>query len=199
MPLAVALIVAVVFAVVADVWMETATEVFPAGTMAVEGTMAFAELEPKLTVNPPVGAGEVRVKVATLAFPPFTVAGFSEMDFMVGANTVRDPLAELAPKSPVTVVAVLTGTAFVFTENVAVDLPAAIVTEAGVETDPEEDVSATFIDAGAGPDKVIVPVDDVPPTTDAGLNVIVDTIGGLMTMFCEVEPPPQVAEITTLF
>jgi ABC-type Na+ efflux pump permease subunit len=74
-------------------------------------------------------------------------------------------------------------TADVVVVNVAVELPALTVTEAGVEALALlSDSDTTMPPAGAGPVRVTVPVEEVPPVTLAGLTDTAEsaTAGGVM-------------------
>ncbi len=72
-------------------------------------------------------------------------------------------------------------TVTVFTVKVTDVAPAGIVTVAGrvalVESDANVMVSPPV---GAGPVRVTVPVDEVPPVTDVGLSVTESSVGALM-------------------
>jgi ABC-type Fe3+-hydroxamate transport system substrate-binding protein len=48
----------------------------------------------------------------------------------------------------------------------------------------------------AGPDNVTVPVDLVPPTTEAGETVTLNTLGGLMVKVADFETLPSVPVMT---
>jgi len=71
-PSSVAFTVAEVFVVTVAVAMENFTEVAPAGTVTVEGTIALVELLDSVTGQPPVGAADERVKVPVAGKPPIT-------------------------------------------------------------------------------------------------------------------------------
>ena len=69
-------------------------------------------------------------------------------------------------------------TATVLIANVALDFPLAKVTVAGTDTLEEELERAIFVEAGAGPLRVTVPVAPIPPTTVDGLIVTEVSAGG---------------------
>jgi hypothetical protein len=80
-------------------------------------------------------------------------------------------------------------TANVLIVNVPLAEPAATVALAGTMA------AALLLDkvtrtppAGAGPVRVIVPVEEPPPVTDKGLSDIAETAGGLMFTAAETEP-----------
>ena len=64
----------------------------PAATVTVDGTIATGELDVRLIVSPPVGAGPVRVTVPAEDAGPTTVAGFKTTEAKVGG--VMDRVAE---------------------------------------------------------------------------------------------------------
>jgi hypothetical protein len=134
-----------------------------------------------VAVRPPAGAGPEIVNVPVELAPPVTVLGFIESETRVGAVTVRvaDPDWPFAD-APMLEVELL-ATATVVTVNVAVVEPPVTVTDAGtVATLVTLDVSVTvWPAAAAGLLRVTVPVEGVPPGTDAGLSVTPVTVGGL--------------------
>ena len=70
-------------------------------------------------------------------------------------------------------------TANVLTTNVADTLPEGIVTDAGTVAEPTLDDSFTTMPVlGAGPERLTVPVELVPPTTLVGLSVRLVNTGG---------------------
>ena len=79
------------------------------------------------------------------------------------------------------VAVVVAPTPLVVTVKVALLAPAATVTVAGVVADALlSDKVTAAPPAGAGPLKVTVPVEELPPVTLAGLNDTVESTGGLM-------------------
>ena len=126
----------------------------------------------RVTTEPPLGAGPFRVTVPIDEVPPTTELGLSLMELRAAAVTVI--FAVLVVTSiPVIVTDVLLATGLVVTGNVAEVVPAGTVTLAGtcaaavlllesVTSDPP---------AGAGPDNVTVPVEEVAPMTDVGLKL----------------------------
>ena len=82
---------------------------------------------------------------------------------------------------PVIVALVLDETAVVLTVNVAEVAPAAIVTEAGTVALAKLDVRLTTVPPGpAGPFRVAVPVEGLPPMTDEGARVRLVSAAGLI-------------------
>ena len=95
-----------------------------------------------------------------------------------GAVTVKVPVAVRAPIVPVIVAVEFAATVDVRALKVTSVAPAGTVIVAGTVTDVLLLDSATCSPVlGAGPDSEIVPVDETPPTTLAGLNEIVVAIG----------------------
>ena len=74
-PLSAPVIVAVTVVATDDVVMANVADVEPDGITTDVGTAALAELEVRLTVMPPVGAGPLRVTVPVADVPPVTVVG----------------------------------------------------------------------------------------------------------------------------
>lgn len=175
--------------------------VVPAGIDAVAGTVATEVVpEERLTVRPPAGAALLIVTVPVEVWPPATEVGFSVTVEIVGAVTPSVPVIVFVPVpfglEAETVTVLSEATAAVVAVNVAVVWPPATVTEAGtvVEASPELRVTVTVPEAAVGAFSVIVPVELVPPTTEAGLNVSVLTNGG-MTRSDRVEVVPLVTEM----
>lgn len=84
---------------------------------------------------------------------------------------------------------VFVATALVVTVKVAVVAPAATVTLAGVFAAALlSDSATTDPPVGAGLDSVTVPVDELPPMTDAGFNVTEETCGGVICSVEEADP-----------
>ena len=150
---------------------EKVAVVAPPTTVTVAGTVPAAVFpEVRLTMNPPVGAGLESVTVPVERFPPMTELGLNASPVTVGALSVR--AAEAVPFAVAETFAVpSTPTAVVVTVNVAVVAPAATVTDEGTVADALSDRRATEVPpVGAGPVRVTVPVEGLPPTTDVGLS-----------------------------
>jgi len=148
----------------------------PAGTVTVAGTVAAALLELSVTEVPPAGAAAESVTVPVeLARPPTTEVGFKETPDRPPGVTVSVPVAVFVPVAPVTVTAVLEATPEVVAVKVPDVAPAAIVIEAGTVTAALFDVRLTVRESpvATGPLRVTVPVEEVPPATEAGLKATV--------------------------
>ena len=198
-PLSVAEIVAVVFAVTeADLTVNVAV-VLPAAIVTVAGTVADEVLESVIT-SPPTGAAELIVTVPVLDLPEATVVGLSVSDFRVGAVIVSVAVFDTLPRVAVKVAAVLVATATVFTVNVADVLPAVITTDAGrVAEVALLDRLTVNPPVDAAPVRVTVPVAREPPTTLVGLTVIEARAGLLIVSVAVWETPFRLAEIVATF
>jgi hypothetical protein len=163
-PPAVAVIVADVLAAtgVEPIW--NVAELAPDGTVIDAGTLAAALLLCNWTTVPAVGAGLVSVIVPVDDAPPYKEDGDTVRSMTAGGVTVS-VAAFVTPSVPAIVMRVVVPTADVVTRKVAVFDPALTVTDAGatataglllvsVTTEPP---------AGAGPERVTVPVGEAPP------------------------------------
>ena len=92
----VAEIAAVVFESTLIVLTVKVTEVLPAWTVTVAGTVASSDPDPRVTTIPPTGAVPVRETVPVELFPPTTEVGLRLRLATPGGVTVRLALA-LAP------------------------------------------------------------------------------------------------------
>lgn len=147
----------------------------PAATVTLLGTVATEVLLLESdTVTPPVGATPFRVTVPVDVLPPLTVVGFRLVAESDGRVTVRFAfcVAPLNEAEILTEADPETGT--VVTAKVALVAPAATVTFAGAEAFAELllEMVTTEPPAAAGPLRVTVPVEALPPMTDVGLREI---------------------------
>lgn len=147
--------------------------VAPAATVTLLGTVAAEVLLlVSVTLAPPDGAGPFSVTVAVDRLPAAAVVGLSVTELGTRAITVRTALAAVLLYEHEIVALELLVTVLLVTVNVAVVAFAATVTLAGtVATEVLLLVSVTTAPpAGAGPLNVTVPVDVLPPVTEAGLS-----------------------------
>jgi hypothetical protein len=108
--------------------------------------------------------------------PPVKVDGESDIVLIPGCTTRKVSVTLFPFKVAVIVTAFVDVTAVVVPENVAVVLPASIVTVAGMLTAESLLASETTIPpAGAACCNVTRPVNDVPPETDDGVTDKVDS------------------------
>jgi hypothetical protein len=176
-PLYLAVIVAVVDAVTAVVVMVNVALGLPAPTVSEALTVADVELLDRVTVMPPVGAAPLKVTVPVEEVPPATLAGFTDTPDSVTAGGRMVSEAVSVPELYVAVMVAVAElvTAVVATANVALAVPEAKETDEGTMAAELLLVSVTTAPpAGAGPVKVTVPCDAVPPVTEVGFSVRVD-------------------------
>jgi hypothetical protein len=155
--------------------------VAPAPTVPVAGTIAAAVLElDSETAAPPVPALPFRVIVNVEEAPPTTIAGFiarlaREAGFTVSVAVLGVPelVAEI-------VTTVEDATPRVVIVKGAVVEPADTVTEPGTVAAEvfELDSVTAAPPVGAAAERVTVPVEDAPETTEAGARVTLVTGGG---------------------
>ena len=138
-----------------------------AGTAATELLLLESNI-----VAPLAGAGPLSVTVPVDGLPPGSEVGRNDTELRVAAVTVNAAVRVVLPYTAETVAVVLASTGTVVTVNVAVMLLAGTVTVAGtVAADGLLlDRRITAPPAPAGPLRVTVPVDGVPPRTEVGLT-----------------------------
>jgi len=159
-----AVIVAGVDDVTGDVCTRNVAELAPAGTTTDAETVAFALLEPSVTVTF-AAATPLSVTVPVDVPPPFNVDGDSETPLGTGAFTVNTAEAANDPIAAVIVALAFVDTGTEPTVNVAVVAPAATTSRA--VTDATAGLLlvrlTTLPPVAAGPESVTVPVDDARP------------------------------------
>jgi len=170
-PLYTPLIVAVAADVTARVVTGNVAEVWPAATLTDAGTVADALLLDRATVAPPAGAGPVSVAVPVDPDPPTTDAGFSEtLESATAGVIVRSAVLVTPLKEAVIVDVVVVVTDVVVTVKFAVAFPAVTVTLGGTVAAPLLPSVTAIPPAGAGPLRVTVPCEEVPPITWVGFT-----------------------------
>ena len=150
-----------------------------AGTGATAGSPLL-----RLTTSPPVGAFPLSVTVPVEDTPEATLAGLNESIVTTGGITVRPPpLASPLGSVAVIVTGVLLATGKELTVNVPLLMPPAMVKlpDAGTVTALVLELIKVMVKpaGGAGPFKVTVPMELLPPVMDVGLNVKDITMAGL--------------------
>jgi len=166
-------------------------EVAPAATVTVAGTVAAALSDVRATDRPPVGAGPLIVTVATEVPPPTTEVGLSEIPEATAALTTK--VAFAVPAVIVTDLPLVRGVVVI--AIVADVAPWATVTELGTVTEASlDEVAMVTPPVGAGPLRVTVPTDAVPPVTVEGFNVRPEITGALIVKVGLRVVPPTVAE-----
>jgi hypothetical protein len=144
---------------------------FPAGTMTDAGTTTFGLLLVSATVVA-VATTSVKLTVPTEATPPTTGAGFATMFATVRILTARVPLTDVPLAVAATSTLRVAVTTVVAAVNVANVLPDGTSTVAGTVTAGFDETNFTEIPVdGAGPVRVTVPIDALPPRTAAGAKV----------------------------
>ena len=158
-----------VFAVTAAVVIVNVADVAPAATVTVAGTVALVLFEARVTTLPLGPAGPVNVTVPITGAPPNRADGESVTLDTPAPVTVRTVVFVTEPAVAVTVTGVSDETGLVLILNVAEVAPAGTVTLAGTVALVEEDFNVTMVPpVGAPPERVTVPVELVPPTTELG-------------------------------
>ena len=172
----VAVIVVEVLLATPNVVMVKVADVLPAGTVTEAGTVAAVVLLLcRETLTPPVGAAPVSVTVPVEALPPVTLVGLTVTDVrLTGAGATVKVAVCVEPNTPVIVTPVFVLTALVEIVNVALVFPLGTRTFAGVCAAAVLLLDSVTVapPAGAGPLRVTVPIDAVPPTTVVGLTEI---------------------------
>jgi hypothetical protein len=147
----------------------------PAGTVTLAGTVATeVRLLESVTTAPPAGAGPLSVTVPVEGVPPRTLLGLRVREDSVGAVTVN-VARRVVPRYVAEILGeALLATGLVVTVNVTAVVPAATVTLAGTWAAEVLSLAkvTTAPPAGAGPLRVTVPVDGLPPTTEVGFRLI---------------------------
>lgn len=185
-PLRLAVIVALTLLETVLVLAVNVALVAPAGTVTVPGTVTDAELELSATLAPPGPAAPLSVTVPVNGLPPTTVLGESVKAFTAGASTVRLAVLLEPERVPVMVRLVFVFTATVVMANVALFEPAGTDTEAGTFALEELEDKVTLAPLGpAAPLNVTVPVAGLPPKTDVGETVTLDSVAAVMLRFAD--------------
>jgi hypothetical protein len=149
--------------------------VAPAATVTLAGTWAAVVLLlARFTTAPPLGAAALSVTVAVELLPPTTVGGLRVKDERGEETGVTVSCAVwVAPYVPEIVTTVELDTKLVLTAKVPLVAPAATVMLAGTWAAAllllERPITAP--PDGAAPDRVTVPVELFPPTTEFGFKV----------------------------
>lgn len=156
----------------------------PAGTVTLGGTVASELLADSPTEIPPAGAALLKVTVPVEGLPPTTEVGSRDTDDNVNAGVIVSCAVAFTPAHVAVIVAVAEEvTGDVVTVNETVELPALTLTCDGTVAEEMLLDSPTEIPPlGAGPLKVMVPVDGLPPVTVAGFREINDSASAGLTV-----------------
>ncbi len=176
----------------------------PPETLTDDATLTTDGFElDKETVSPAEAAGplNVTVPVTVVEELPTTELGETITSVSSGASIFKVAVFEMLPSLAVIVAETGVATAVVLTLKVAVVLPLATVTLEGALPEEELDERETLNPAvGAGPVKVTVPVEDVPPTTEVGETETLERVAASISRLADLETPPALAtiEVVTL-
>ena len=152
----------------------------------------------KATGVPPGAAMPLSVTVPVDEFPPFTEVGLRLNDRSAAGEIVSLAVGAALFRVAVIVAVVCALTPVVVTANVAVVCPAGTVTDAGTVAAATLLLVVTTVPvAPAGPLRVTVPVEPLPPNTDDGLKVSEARVAGVTVRFAFKEVPANVAVIVT--
>jgi hypothetical protein len=183
-PLRVAVIVAWVSLATAEVVTGKVVDLALAGTVTDAGTLAPVVLL-RVTTNPPAGAGPSRMTVPVAPVPPVTAVGLTATALTLGMVTINVAVCVAPPLAAVIVTVVLVVTVDVLIVKVAVLCPASTVTDAGTgATLGALLVKVTVVLLTAGPSRVTVPVDGLPPASEVGLVETAESTGKLTVRSC---------------
>ena len=174
--------------------------VAPDGTVTLAGVVADELSSDKVTTAPPVGAGLLRVTVPVEDPPPRSVAGFMVTDDTITGLTVSTVVWVLPLIVAVMVTGVTVATALVVTTKVAVVAPLATITLAGVvaaELLSDRVTVLCELFPVAGPFKVTVPVEELPPITEAGFMATDCTATGTIVRVAVCVTPLRLAVMVT--
>jgi hypothetical protein len=144
-----------------------------AATVTDGGTVAALLLLDRLTNAPPLGARPVRVTVAVaLVLPPTSSTGDRAKDCTLAGLMARDAEAFEVPYDVVMLAFVGVDTTAVEMVKFADDFPEVMVTLAGtVAAELLDFVVMVIPPVGAGPVRLTVPVELLPPTTVVGFRL----------------------------
>lgn len=169
------------------------TEVVPAGTVAVDGTVATdGVLLERLTITPPAGAAPEIVTVPVDGAGCFTVAGPSVRLESVGGSTVRVALWVPPPANVAVMLDVASApTGILVTVNVVELLPDGTVTELTDRVATAVLPLATLTmtpPAGAVAFSLTVAADVAPPIRLAGASITEEIAGGSIVKLAFADP-----------
>lgn len=166
--------------------------------MTLLGTVAADRLLDRLTTIPPAGAGPERVTVPVEDVSPITVAGLIVIVSRAGGLMVRVAVCSTVPRVALIVADTWVPTEVVLTVNVEEALPASMETVEGTMALVELLTSlSTSPPTGAGPLRVTVPTEEVPPDRLVGLSPTDASAGGAIMRFAVWETELSFAVIVT--
>lgn len=176
----------------------TVAVVAPAATSTLGLTFADPSAV-RETLNPPFGAGPLRVIVPVGDTPPTTLVELRTKVAICGDSTVKVAAAFEPSIVAVTSAWVISPTGVVVKANVADVAPAGIITEEGPPQAGELALRETVSPlAGAAESSLRVAVAPAPPTTLVGINESSASLGASTTSVVELLLVPRVALIVTV-
>ena len=189
----VAVIVTLLYKPTVYVFTAKVAVVAPDGIVTLEGTVATAVLLlDSVTTAPAPGAGPFKVTVPVEEPPPRTEVGLKETEVSVAAVTVWVAVRVVPPYIAEMLTDVLAATGIVVTMNVAVVALAGMVTLVGAFATAVLLLESVTVapPAGAGPLSVTVPVEELPPRTEVGLNETEESAAGVTVWIAVRVMPP---------
>ena len=194
----VAVTVTVVITATEEVVILKVAEVAPAATLTVAGTLAELRLLDRLILNPPAGAGPLMVTVPVEPTPPITDVGLTDTAVSTGALMLSGVERDVPFKDALMFATEFAATPTVVMVNVPEVAPPAMKMLAGTVAAAWSLAKATVTPpTGAEPDRVNVPVDELPPTTVVGLTEMPLTMRVTSLRFACVEEVGRVAVTRT--
>lgn len=171
-------------------------EALPDAILMDLGTVAEVPLLESETTTPPLPAGPFKTTVPVELAPPKTIDGVTDTIANIGVVSVRLVVWDWPFKLPVIVAAVCLLIPTVTMVNVAKFCPAVTVTVVGTITAGlllEREI--TVPPNPAGPLRIMVPIEEFPPTTEAGFRVTDDSFAGVIVKVADLEVVPLSAVI----
>jgi hypothetical protein len=167
--------------------------------VTVAGTVADPLLLESDTTVPPVPDAAPRVTVPVEEDPPRTVDGVRVTETRGAGVMVRVAFWVRPLRAAVITAETLALTAVVATVNVALVCPPDTRRDPGTVADAAPlDKFTTTPDGPTGPEKVTVPVEGLPPATDAGFRLTAVKVAGLMVSTADWMRPLSVAWIVAV-
>lgn len=165
--------------------------VAPAATVTDVGGVAFEMFEPRETIRPLGPATLLNVTVPVEDAPPITAVGDNETLARDAGLIVRVADPELVPWVAVIVAATELETATVLIAKFAEVAPAGTVTvDCKVALVLFDERLIPTPPVAAGPVKVTVPTDFMPPVTDGGATETLRIVGGAMVSTADLDTLP---------
>jgi hypothetical protein len=188
-----------VIAVTAVVVPVKTTEVAPAGTVTVAGTVTALFALVNITTVPDGPAADPRVTLNVMLFPPLREAGAAVNTVTTAAFTVTLSDLVTVPCVATTAPVVSLSTATDVAVKLAVSAPSGTVTVAGTDKAALLLTSETVTPpAGAIPVNVTLPTFDAPPVNIVDIERVESTGAAIVTVFVMVVPFAVAVVVTTV-